>query len=199
MNGSCANCFCHLMLCIFYHLLSIFLCLVSYIGRKQRSYNFIMNSGGKVTSVPLKDTLKHYTLHFIAGKFSVFISLVRLICVCSWGLQLPSALSQQKRLRSSLLPGIWNIPGVKAPWSSLESKLWPSFIDGVDDVDIGNWNGIGFNSRFAFNSWWIFELLRACFYLLYLIAVEQQLHQIPWIKTAIHYSACGVFPSCNCV
>lgn len=54
-----------------------------YIGRKQRSYNFIMNSGAEMTSVPLKDTLKHYTLHFIAGKLSVFISLVLLTCVRS--------------------------------------------------------------------------------------------------------------------
>lgn len=59
--------------------------------------------------------------------------------------------------------------------------------------------GIGFNSRFAFNSWWIFELLKAFFYLPFLIAVEQQLHQTPWIKTAVHYSACGVLPSWNCL
>lgn len=126
-NGSCANCFCHLTLCIFYRLLSSCTLYLKYIGRKQRSYNFIMNSGGKVTSVPLKDTLKHYALHFIAGK----VVSVHITCTADLYVFLRSSVTQwllaaKVPEKSSLLPGIWYIRGLKAQVSWLESKLWPS-------------------------------------------------------------------------
>lgn len=77
----------------------IVLYLYLIIAGKQRSHNFIMNSGDKVISVPLKDTLKHYTLHFMAGEIvSVRITCSADLCVF-WGLQLPSAFTQLKSLR----------------------------------------------------------------------------------------------------